>query len=173
MLHPEGATFDSRGINRQEPSGEPSPPKSPTADFGDEQLDLALGGDAPLGPALSPWPSSDRRREHAAVAGARRAELDAWLAQHPATPALQDHVRPVLAELARRVPDHVVAIWIAPLHAHQATDQGIVLGTAPALDDWTSQRYGPVLEQIAGRRVLVLDCGCPPYQAIHESEAAA
>lgn len=155
----EGAICDSRGINRQEPSREPSHPLTPSS------------SDAQLGPVLRPVPELGHRREVARIEAARRADLEAWLVEHPATAELQALLVPVFDALRARVEDSSFSIWISPLHVHQAIEQGVVLGTSDQLVGWTEQRYGAVLAELLGRPVRVIECGCPPAAIAMERAA--
>lgn len=140
-------------VNRQE---HPPPPSIVVRN------DVASGG-VQLGPALTPLPSSGRRRELAHIEARRQDELRAWLAEHPATAALHTELAPILQHLRGRVDEGTFTIWIAPLHAHEISDSGLVLGTDPSLAAWTADRYGELLSQIAERPVRVIACPCPPY----------
>lgn len=163
---PEGCSSDAESaplgvqnataLNARGPSGEPS--------FNRQELPPtphAEAGDAPLGPDLTAMPSSARRRERDLAAEQRRDELEQWVSEHPATAQLQQALVPILNRARDLIDAGTFAIWLDPLHAHQITDAGVVVGTQPDLKAWTTERFGGMLATLAGRPVRVLGCGCP------------
>lgn len=118
-------------------------------------------GGAPLTSVPRTGAVPGRRRERERLA----AEQRAWLDEHPATAELQEHVAPVLERAAERVDQGTFAVQLAPLHAHAAAPHLIVFGAPRGTARWIQDRFGPLLSEIAGTRVRVIECDCPanPY----------
>jgi hypothetical protein len=83
------------------------------------------------------------------------------LVAQPLATELAAEWAPIAAQLVERTGgDEGATIWLRPLHLHQSSADGLVLGCPPQQGRWTQDRFGRLLEEVAGRPVRIVECRC-------------
>lgn len=77
----------------------------------------------------------------------------------PVTPQLRAAWAPVSHRLRELLGRPMFEIWIAPLHPHEHSDAGWVLGGPTATVTWTMRRFGRFFDRAAAVPVRVVGCG--------------
>lgn len=66
---------------------------------------------------------------------------------------------PIAAGLIDRVPAETHAIWLSSLHPHASIDGTLIIGAAPEILTWVSDRFRAVLDAAAGDTpVTLVEC---------------
>jgi hypothetical protein len=81
------------------------------------------------------------------------------------SPASEEEVarwEELAGQLRGEVEESSWSSWLASLHPHGSPNGQLVLGTSPQAAGWIRERWGSMLDQLAGGSVEIVACGCEP-----------